>query len=546
MDLTPKLRLWKELDPLVKAYDKYFTAAVLNDTNNQLDEAIRNYSSAHAVLAHGIKLCSVAFLEANNGPLSSDNMAKLILDKTVVFPIIPSEAIGSVATGFKAQCDIIYARVQQLAEARSNSTGRILNSFDSETASMAVDSLEFREDRPLSDFADNSGSAPPAVTFQDIIGQDKARATIESFLTTLSIAYLNLTKYTQLSLMDRNVIRELSNQLKNSGYLSVLLFGPPGTGKTSFAYASFTELRSKLPSEPIEFYKIDRTVFRSSYHGESEKAVKQFIKAIAVQREKATLIILLEEIDSLASDRDTPGGSEVSKTIAIELFTGIESLDETKKPTSKPIVFIFTSNVYHKLDEAFVRRVKNKVFVNVPHSIKEMLLVAQLAAKKNLASFVHTQDTKEELEKINGLNERREVLSKRGILVSQADIQSTIATLAKNFNGAVVMAVVNNSSIHVNFRDVGPDIQKAVLYSASVPKLIDAHDAMKNGQTVSLVIPNVEEAENLCLCSKVNPALPLKRESLEEGVVCKWPLDLLEALDKLLTFKEASGPITFG
>ncbi|MCL2607837.1 MAG: CDC48 family AAA ATPase [Methanomassiliicoccaceae archaeon] len=97
----------------------------------------------------------------------------------------------------------------------------------------------------------------------------------------------------------------------------VLLYGPPGTGKTLIAKAVASE-------SGATFFAIQGPEIIGKYYGESEERLREIFKAA---EENTPSIIFLDEIDSIAPNRDSVYG-EVERRIVAQLLTLMDGLSE--------------------------------------------------------------------------------------------------------------------------------------------------------------------------------------------------------------------------
>lgn len=202
------------------------------------------------------------------------------------------------------------------------------------------------------------------VTFDDIAGNEEAKASIEE-ACIYPILY-----------------PELFDTSLRKPWKGILLFGPPGTGKTMLAKAVASSCNSK-------FFKITASSLGSKWRGESEKLVRLLFE---MARFYAPSIVFIDEIDSLAVSRgdDT---NDCSRRVLTELLNAVDGLvvgdsDEQKKS----VLFLAATNHPWHLDTAMIRRLEKRIYIPLPDEKGREQMIKNHLSKELVADTINYRE----------------------------------------------------------------------------------------------------------------------------------------------------------
>ena len=149
----------------------------------------------------------------------------------------------------------------------------------------------------------------------------------------------------------------------------VLLYGPPGCGKTMIAKAVANNLAEKISEKRGEkikgyFLNVKGPELLNKYVGETERKIREiFIKAKEKANEDVPVVVFFDEMDALFRTRGTGISSDVESTIVPQLLAEIDGVEGLKN-----VIVIGASNRQDLIDPAILRpgRLDVKIKVERP------------------------------------------------------------------------------------------------------------------------------------------------------------------------------------
>ncbi|KAH8488500.1 hypothetical protein H0E87_024245 [Populus deltoides] len=189
----------------------------------------------------------------------------------------------------------------------------------------------------------------PSVKWEDVAGLEKAKQ----------------------SLMEMVILptrrRDLFTGLRKPAR-GLLLFGPPGNGKTMLAKAVASESEAT-------FFNVSASSLTSKWVGEAEKLVRTLF-IVAISRQPS--VIFMDEIDSIMSTR-LANENDASRRLKSEFLIQFDGV--TSNPNDLVIV-IGATNKPQELDDAVLRRLVKRIYVPLPDgNVRRVLLKHKLKGR---------------------------------------------------------------------------------------------------------------------------------------------------------------------
>jgi transitional endoplasmic reticulum ATPase len=214
-------------------------------------------------------------------------------------------------------------------------------------------------------------SADTGVSFDDIDGMAEAKAAIRDMVVN--------------PMLQPEKAKALN--IKPGG--GVLLYGPPGNGKTMFGKAIAHEIKAP-------FFFASGAQLRSKWHGESEQKLSRLIHEA---QSRPVAVLFLDEIDGLLPRR-TENSSAVDNRLVTQFLADVGGF----KDSPNTLLILGATNKPWEIDDAVFRtgRFDEKIYIGVPDAEARLGMLRRAFKGVALEEGLSLEDWAEKLEMYSG------------------------------------------------------------------------------------------------------------------------------------------------
>ncbi len=183
--------------------------------------------------------------------------------------------------------------------------------------------------------------------------------------------------------------KDVTTRFKLEPPKGILLFGPPGCGKTMLMKALASELG-------VEMISIKCSDLMSKWYGESENRVADLLRTA---RERSPCILFMDEIDAVAKRRDMYTADDVTPRILSILLSEMDGIDK-----SAGVIVIGSTNKPDMIDPALMRpgRLDKIIYVPPPDFNERMEIIHVHLSGRPVAGDIDLSEIAKKTERFSG------------------------------------------------------------------------------------------------------------------------------------------------
>ncbi|HYK93744.1 MAG TPA: AAA family ATPase [Thermoplasmata archaeon] len=183
--------------------------------------------------------------------------------------------------------------------------------------------------------------------------------------------------------------KDVTTRFKLEPPKGILLFGPPGCGKTMLMKALASELG-------VEMISIKCSDLMSKWYGESENRVAELLRTA---RERAPCILFMDEIDAVAKRRDMYTADDVTPRLLSILLSEMDGIDK-----SAGVIVVGSTNKPDLIDQALMRpgRLDKIIYVPPPDFNERMEIIHVHLVGRPVTNDVDLAEIAKKTERFSG------------------------------------------------------------------------------------------------------------------------------------------------